>query len=102
MRARSLAIVVAAVAVATALFALAFVSGVGTGEDAEASSISRPVCEFATPIRDSAPGSANSVTCTFSIHGVAHTLVVDFIVSAPPAITACTLDGNAIHVGPCP
>ncbi len=66
-----------------------------------------PVCTFATPIHDLLPGGgSDSVTCTFNVHGTIHTLVVDFTLTptaVPPlVISSCTLDGSAIHVGPCP
>ena len=87
---------------AVALFAFAFGSGPGRSSDAEAAGITRPVCTFSTPLRDAQVGASNTATCTFGIHEVSHTLVVEFVVSAPPSITSCTLDGVAIHVGPCP
>lgn len=66
-----------------------------------------PVCTFATPIQNLLPGGgSDSVTCTFNIHGTIHTLVVNFTLTptaVPPlVISSCTLDGSAIHVGPCP
>lgn len=70
---------------------------------AHAEGISNLSCSLSTPLNPPpAPGTTDTLTCTFDLKGVAHTLVVDFVVSAPPQVTDCTLDGNAIHVGPCP
>ena len=89
-----------------AIFALAallfFAASRTTAVHAEGG-ISNLSCSFSTPINPPPPvGTADTLTCTFDLRGTPHTLVVDFVVSAPPQITDCTLDGNAIHIGPCP
>lgn len=68
----------------------------------------QPNCTFTVPLGEfiAAGGGENSVTCTFSIQGEEHTLVVDFtlnIQAHPPlSIDGCTLDSEPISVGPCP
>ncbi len=66
-----------------------------------------PVCTFATPIPQliDQGGGADTVTCTLTVHGNPHTVVVDFTLSLHPvriSVDGCTLDGNVIHIGPCP
>jgi hypothetical protein len=67
-----------------------------------------PGCTFTPSLEEliQQGGGSGSVTCTFAIQGVEHVLVVDFTVDplARPPITidGCTLDGEALHVGPCP
>jgi len=76
----------------------------GPTQKAEAVSLQGVHCTFASPPLQTV--GPNSVTCTFTLRGNDHTLVVDFTVdlSARPPLTidGCTLDGNAIHRGPCP
>ena len=67
-----------------------------------------PSCTFATPLLQliQQGGGPDTVTCTFTVHGTDHTLVVDFtltLTARPPlTIDGCTLDGDPIHRGPCP
>ena len=66
-----------------------------------------PVCTFATPIPQliQQGGGSDTVTCTLTVRGNPHTVVVDFTLTlGPPRITidGCTLNGNVIHRGPCP
>ena len=92
-------------AVLVALAAFAFVSA-GDTHTVDAVPV-QPDCtitpSFAELIAD---GGSGNVTCTFSLHEEAHTLSVDFTIdlqAQPPiSIDGCTLDSEAIHVGPCP
>ena len=91
---------------AVAAIALTAFSAFGSSHKAAAAG-SQPSCTFATPLSTIlATGGSDSVTCTLDVAGTPHSLTVDFTVNltAHPliAINACTLDGNAIHVGPCP
>lgn len=92
---------------AVAVFAvLAFASG-GATPRAHAEGV-HPSCTFVTPLPQliQQGGGPDSVTCTFTLHGTQHTLVVNFTVTLtaipPVRIDGCTLDSNPIHVGPCP
>ncbi len=88
-----------ALVVVIAVFALAAFK---TTQTASAQSgISNLSCTFSPSGPPPPPNTPDSVTCTFDFNGQSHTLTVDF--SFPPLdVTACTLDGTAIHVGPCP
>ena len=92
---------------AFAAIAIFAVTSGGSASKADAAGVA-PSCTFATPIPQLIlqGGGPDTVTCTFTIHSVAHTLVVDFTVApaaTPPlSITSCTLDSSPIHVGPCP
>jgi hypothetical protein len=92
--------------VVAALALLAF-AAVGPTHKADAAGL-QPSCTFATPIATLVQqgGGADTVTCTFTIRGNAHTLVVDFTVTLgahpPVKVDACTLDSRVIHIGPCP
>ncbi len=96
-------VLVGAVA-ALALFAFASTASTPTAEAVPV----QPDCTFETPLLEfiQQGGGSNSVTCTFTIRGEEHTLIVDFTVeltARPPiSIDACELDGEAINVGPCP
>ena len=87
-----------------ALMALAFVVAKPAGR-ADAANVS---CTFATPLRQviQAGGGDDSVTCNISVHGQTHTFVANFTITLganpPVVVTSCTLDGNAVSVGPCP
>ena len=66
-----------------------------------------PVCTFATPPLQlyQQGGGSDTVTCTLTVRGNPHTVVVDFTLTLGPlriTIDGCTLDGNVIHRGPCP
>jgi hypothetical protein len=93
-------------AVVAALAVFAFASG-GPTQKTEAAGL-HPSCTFApTPLLQVIQnGGSDTVTCTFTIHGHDHTLVVDFTVdrtARPPlTIDGCTLDTHTIHWGPCP
>ena len=96
-------------AVVVALAAFAFLSA-GDTHTVDAVPV-QPDCTFAPPldqlIVEAMEGPASgSVTCTFSLHEEEHTLDVDFTVDlgGQPLISidGCTLDSEAIHVGPCP
>ena len=92
---------------AVAALALLAFSAMGSTHKADAAGV-QPSCTFATPIQTLilAGGGSDTVTCTFTVAGASHTLVVNFTVTptAHPPITvnSCTLDTNAIHIGPCP
>ena len=106
MLARGIALKIGLLAAIAGLALLAFFS-VSHTHRANAGGL-HPSCTFATPIPQliQQGGGSDSVTCTFTIHGTAHTLVVDFTLTLgarpPLSIDGCTLDGSAIHVGPCP
>ena len=99
-------VLVGAVA-ALAFFAFASTASTPTAE-ATATQLD---CQFVPPlqdiIQDALEGPASgTVTCTFTIRGEEHTLIVGFtldLTAFPPiSIDGCTLDGEPIHVGPCP
>ncbi len=102
---RSVLIRIATLAAVAAIALLAF-TAFGSTHRASAAG-NQPSCTFATPLSTIlSTGGSDTVTCTLDVAGTTHTLVVDFTVdlAAHPPITidACTLDGNAIHTGPCP
>jgi len=103
-RVRMMRLVLVGAVAALAFFA--FASAAST-PSAEAVPV-QPACTFAIPLPEliQQGGGADTVTCTFTIRGVDHTLVVDFTVdlaARPPlTIDGCTLDSNPIHRGPCP
>ncbi len=102
---RSLTLRVSALIAVVALCALAFTM---TKSTHEADAAAGPACTFATPIAQliAGGGGADTVTCTFDIHGTTYTFVADFTVTLgatpPVTINDCTLNGNAVHVGRCP
>jgi hypothetical protein len=89
-----------------ALFAFSYMSE-GRAPSAHAAG-NQPSCTFTTPIPQliQQGGGSDTVTCTLTVHGTPHTLVVDFTLTlqARPPITidGCILDGNPISIGPCP
>jgi len=105
MFARGVMLRLGLLAVVTALAVFAFMSG-GPTQKTEAAGLN-PQCTFATPIPQLVQqgGGSDTVTCTFTLRGNAHTLVVDFTLALHPvaiSIDGCTLDTNVIHWGPCP
>lgn len=92
-------------AVVVALVAFAFASA---GDTHTAEAVPAQVdCTFTPPLEQLiAEGGSGNVTCDVSIRGEDHTLSVDFTIdfaARPPiSIDGCTLDGEDIHVGPCP
>jgi hypothetical protein len=89
----------------SALALLAFFS-VSHAQKTDAAGL-HPSCTFATPLPPIVlNGGSDTVTCTFTLRGHDHTLVVDFTVDRtahpPLTIDGCTLDTNVIHWGPCP
>ena len=105
MVARGMVIRLGLFGVVAALAVFAFMSA-GHTQRADAAG-PQASCTFAIPLHDLLPaGGSDSVTCTVNVHGTTHTLVVDFTLTptaVPPlSIDGCTLDGIAIHRGPCP
>ena len=105
MLARGMVLRLGLLAAVVALAVFAFGSG-GPTQKTEAAGLN-PQCTFATPVWDVIHnGGSDTVTCTFTIRGHDHTLVVDFTVdrtARPPlTIDGCTLNGNPFHRGPCP
>ena len=102
---RSIVVKATVMVAAVALCALAFTMG---NPAHQADAATGPACTFATPIPQliQGGGGADTVTCTFDIHGTTHTFVGDFTVTLgatpPVAVTGCSLDGNVIHIGRCP
>ena len=91
---------------AIAAIALLAFATFGPAHKADAAG-NQPSCTFTTPLTTIlTTGGSDSVTCTLDVAGTTHTLTIDFTVTLtahpPIAIDACTLDGNALHVGPCP
>ncbi|MHB8376803.1 MAG: hypothetical protein ACYDEB_07590 [Dehalococcoidia bacterium] len=93
-------------ALALALAVFAFLS-VGTAQTAHAETrgLQNLSCTIApSPFQLNTP---ETLTCTFTFNGSAHTFVANFQVSTttPPLglqISSCTLDGNKFSAGPCP
>lgn len=91
-----------------AVAALAIVAFLALGQVHQKANAVGPSCTFTTPIPQliQQGGGPDTVTCTLTVHGTTHTLVVDFTLTLqaqpPLTIDGCTLDGNAIHRGPCP
>ena len=105
MLARGMIVRFGVLAAVAALALLVFFSA-GPTQKTEAVGL-HPSCTFATPLLQVIQtGGSDTVTCTFTIHGTDHTLVVDFTIdrtARPPlSIDHCTLDTNDIHIGPCP
>lgn len=92
----------AAVVVAVAMLALFALQPSSTAR-ADTDDISKLSCTFATP---PAPGVQDTITCTFDFAGSPHTFVAVFtfsLTTRPPlTVSSCTLDGKAVHIGPCP
>jgi len=103
---RSIALRASMLVAAVALVALAFTM-TKPAHQADAATTG-PACVFTTPIAQliAGGGGADTITCTFDIHGTTYTFVGDFTVTLgatpPVAVTGCTLNGDAIHIGRCP
>lgn len=105
-RHRPLALRAAAIGAIAALaaFALFSVSTAGTAR-AETQGIQSLHCSVSpSPVALNTP---ETLTCTFTFKGTSHTFVADFAISSvtPPfglQVSSCTLDGNGVHIGPCP
>jgi len=103
--ARSILIRIAGLTAAVAIAVVAF-AAFSPAHKTDAAG-TQPSCTFATPLSTIlTTGGADSVTCTLDVAGTTHTITIDFTITLnahpPIAIDACTLDGNALHAGPCP
>jgi hypothetical protein len=100
----ALSIVGIAAAVALAAFALFSMGTTGTAH-AETHGIQNLHCSVSpSPVALNTP---ETLTCTFNFNGTSHTFIAVFEVSSatPPfglQVSSCTLDGNSVHIGPCP
>jgi hypothetical protein len=105
MKHRSIVLGIAGLVAVAALAAFAFfsMSGAPTAHAEEGHGISGLQCSASpSPVT---VNTAEELTCTFSFRGTPHTFVADFTISASVPhlnVSSCTLDGNAVHIGPCP
>jgi hypothetical protein len=103
---RIVALGTVAIAAVLAFTAFAFFSmGTTRTASAETHGIQNLHCSVApSPVALNTP---EVLTCTFTFNGASHTFVADFEISTttPPLglqVSSCTLDSNAVHIGPCP
>jgi hypothetical protein len=98
-----LALATTVAAAAVAAFAFFSMSATSTARADEIEGIQNLHCTIAPlPIN---LNTAETLTCTFDFKGNSHTFVADFQISTTPPflkVSSCKLDGNAVHIGPCP
>ena len=93
------------IAVAAAIAVFAFLS-MGTVSTAHAEG-GHGIQNLSCSVNPSPPtaDTPETLTCTFDFQGTTHTFVADFMLSSTMprlSVSSCTLDGNPVHIGPCP